>query len=927
MRRTLENTLDFLRRLMPPTASDGTSDAALAARWADGHDEEAFAQLLQRHGPMVFGVCRRILRDEHRSEEAFQATFLVLAARGAALRNRESVAAWLHGIAVRVATKAAERTRREAARHDPVEPDTLPAASASPNDFGEALERELAALPEEYRAAVLLCDVQGQSPPEACRALGWSANQLRGRLHRARSLLRKRLARHGWGDDNPLALPPVPPPLPLQASTLDQAALFVLGAADAPATGLAHGVLQAMRQKIGLRLAAIGLACVLLAGVLTPATPPPLPNEPVAATAAPAPTGAAVGLFRQPAPVQFAAVSPDGKTLALAGTDRAVRWIDLESGQEVGVWKIGVTINGLAYAGDRTVVDSGTVSPEGGFGVGGPGGRGDPQTPHLLRTWDPAREREAAEPVTIEAPGVVYGLSPDGGTVLTQERAAGVLLREPATGKTRTLDLAAPRPTGTINSAAYSADGKRVAAVTYFGNRGGPAGQAQPYTIYVWDTATGKQLFRREFDGSVGRVALSPDGALLAVGVRPGFTVWDVAKAEKKWSVEDSPASYVFALRFDAAGKTLYAGTSIGMIQGYAADDGKPVGPRIRSRGPVVQILALPDGKTLAAVGGDPGYLRLWRPDEARDDYYFPHPGEVTALTVRPDGAELLAAVGKQVHRWALASGKELQPFAAQPRRVAAVAFSPDGLRVALGGDEWDHVHVTDREGKALADWRFKGAGKITALDFSPDGKAVVSAGYLNSPQGYTSGRLTLWDAATGEGRQPFDETKDALTNARFSPDGKRIAATSADGRVLVADLATGKVESRRVGTGASAVVWMPNGKEVVVALDGRPANARRIRAFAIDGWQEVASPGAEMSPARCLAVRPDGAWLAVGCSDGLVHLWEAGSETFRWRIGIHGSACRAVRFLPDGKTIATAGDDGLVRLWDVESGEEKIWP
>lgn len=119
----------------------------------------------------------------------------------------------------------------------------------------------------------------------------------------------------------------------------------------------------------------------------------------------------------------------------------------------------------------------------------------------------------------------------------------------------------------------------------------------------------------------------------------------------------------------------------------------------------------------------------------------------------------------------------------------------------------------------------------------------------------------------------------------------------------------------------------MPNGKEVVVALDGSPAKGRRIRAFHVNGWQEVTSPGADLAPARCLAVRPDGAWLAVGCADGSAQLWEAGSETFRWRIQTGASACRAVRFLPDGKTLATAGDDGLVRLWDVESGEEKLWP
>jgi RNA polymerase sigma factor (sigma-70 family) len=176
----------------------GLTDAELLDRFLDRRDpdasEAAFTALIERHGPMVLRVCRGVLSDPHDMEDAFQATFLILVERAGSIRRRASLASWLFGVAGRVARRAtadAARRRaheyRRAAMSAKIEEETVP------DDLGPILHEEIHRLPETYRAAVVLCDLEGQSHESAARQLGWPLGTLKTRLARGRARLRKQL--------------------------------------------------------------------------------------------------------------------------------------------------------------------------------------------------------------------------------------------------------------------------------------------------------------------------------------------------------------------------------------------------------------------------------------------------------------------------------------------------------------------------------------------------------------------------------------------------------------------------------------------------------------------------------------------------------------------------------------------------------------
>jgi RNA polymerase sigma-70 factor (ECF subfamily) len=177
----------------------GLSDGQLLGCFAARRDEAAFEALIQRHGPMVWGVCRRILRDHHDAEEAFQATFLVLARKAPSIAHRELVANWLYAVAYKTAVRArAMASKRQARERQVTEmPEPESASEAMRDDLLSRLDQELSRLPEKYRVPIVLCELEGKTHKEAAEHLGWPIGTVSGRLSRAKAMLARRLARPG----------------------------------------------------------------------------------------------------------------------------------------------------------------------------------------------------------------------------------------------------------------------------------------------------------------------------------------------------------------------------------------------------------------------------------------------------------------------------------------------------------------------------------------------------------------------------------------------------------------------------------------------------------------------------------------------------------------------------------------------------------
>jgi RNA polymerase sigma factor (sigma-70 family) len=333
----------FRRRVA--LGADEQTDGQLLQRFAQGRDEGAFAALVRRHGPLVLGVCRRLLRDPNDADDAFQAAFLVLARKAGSIGDPGRLANWLYGVAHRVARKARAEAARRRARQQPLTdvPAHEPDRAADGEDLRRVLDDEVQRLPDKFRAPLVLCYLQGKTREEAAAQLGWGPGAVKGMLERGREVLRARLTRRGLGPSagalagvlsgDALAAVPVA----LGDSTVKAALAFAAGpgAAAGNAAALAEGVLHAMwttRMRAALAVVLVlGLAGAG-AGVLAfggrPAEGPAQPKE----------TGPAPKAAEKPGPFKRLARS----RLNAAKTAYEAYWLLYQAGREgeqtVNLW-------------------------------------------------------------------------------------------------------------------------------------------------------------------------------------------------------------------------------------------------------------------------------------------------------------------------------------------------------------------------------------------------------------------------------------------------------------------------------------------------------------------------------------------------------------------------------------------------------------
>ncbi|APW63703.1 ECF RNA polymerase sigma factor SigW [Paludisphaera borealis] len=291
-----------MERLLSTGTVVGLTDGELLDRYTNRRGEEAetaFAAMVDRHGPMVLGVCRGLLRNPHDADDAFQAAFLVLARKAGSLRSPDLVGPWLYGVAHRAARQIMTRNQRRKKHEESAAADAgrtvaaggREAETAAPEDV-EALHDEIGRLPEKYRTAVVLCDLQGLTHEEAARRLGRPVGTISARVSRARARLKGRLSRRGV----PLsvfipAATRVAVPAPLARSTI---LIATAGTVPPSIAAVSQGVVTSMLLTKLKTATLILFSTAIAAGGATLAArrgepAPPIANQREAPDDAPAP--------------------------------------------------------------------------------------------------------------------------------------------------------------------------------------------------------------------------------------------------------------------------------------------------------------------------------------------------------------------------------------------------------------------------------------------------------------------------------------------------------------------------------------------------------------------------------------------------------------------------------------------------------------
>ena len=282
-KRQSASALGYLQSLFTAGTTSGLTDIQLLERFvakrAESAESEvaaeaAFAALMDRHGAMVWGVCRRVLHDSHEAEDAFQATFLLLVRKAGMVRVDGSLGRWLYGVAHRVALRARAEAERRGSYpgRAPERSSEDPAVEVELRDLGDALNEEVDRLPANYRCPIELCYLQGLTYDQAARQLNWPVATVKSRLTRGRLRLRDRLSRRGFtsvetgmalavSKESRAALPQT-----LVHSTIRAANSCDPGAFPAAVTELTEGVLKMMVLE-KLRLVATGALIIVSLGV------------------------------------------------------------------------------------------------------------------------------------------------------------------------------------------------------------------------------------------------------------------------------------------------------------------------------------------------------------------------------------------------------------------------------------------------------------------------------------------------------------------------------------------------------------------------------------------------------------------------------------------------------------------------------------
>jgi RNA polymerase sigma factor (sigma-70 family) len=864
------------------------SDEQLLSAFIQRREEAAFEAIVRRHGAMVLSTCRRVLRSHHDAEDAFQATFLVLAHKAATITSKHSLANWLYGVAYKTSLKAkstaTQQRRREQEGADMSKPES--AAPQFGSDVHALLDEELSRLPDVYRSVIVICDLEGKTRKQAARQLGCPEGTVAGRLARARALLAKRLTQRGvalsaafLAGHGSISLAAVGVPAALIASTSKAAMLYaarqaIAGAVAPHVAALAAGVLRAMTLT---KIMILGIAVAVLVAtsfggvawltVKAPAAQVEAKKDALADTNAdqlslrnsppkdedsprkdlagdPLPAGAFTRLgtdrLRHGHNIGQLTYSPDGRTLFASDQDGVHVW-DAATGRRlrrIGDLKDDDRFQETAVSADHRIVATSLSRGE-------------------MQIWDTTTGRKLRDVRPGNFPSLF--LSPDGKTLIVLERGEkgpkqGLLrLIEVATGSERIHDLG---PLDPVQVHGLSHDGKTLATTS------------DDAVVRFWDVDSGKRVRQLDAPGPVGGLVLSPDNRLAAtVGVAISII-----------NNEQNPG-----LSISIRGNT----------------------------GPII-LWDLKTGKELS---------RLKAPNDNRH-----------LLVFSPDSKSFLTSDGTAVRWWDVASGKEAVEKNLDIGHVNRAVFSPDGKTLAVANHAL--IQLWDFEAGQLKTAPLGHHGPVWRVAASPDGRTLATVSE-DLREGRLNCSIRLWDALSGKAIRDIVCPDGQIWNFQFDPSGQRLVSTFTGNQVHIWDVATGKMLQRFSGT------------TVAISPDGRFLATHSSHDFLQQIWdltsgqelgkwkvEEMIGLGLSFAPDGrsinytadkriCVAFSPDGRWIATGGSGPIaIHDIATGRNVALLQPVPELTASMSfssITFSPDSRLCAASTKhDGTVRIWEI---------